>query len=495
LWLAWQKRFNLLSLTIAILSISFLLNVSKVRSDAVAAFYSPQTRFWELLVGSVLAYLTLYKQNLGNAAKQKLDVYLGAIIYAHAPEANGNTRRNVQSLLGLTLIIVGALMITKQKHFPGWWAMLPTMGAMLIISSGASAWLNRAVLSNRVLIWFGLISFPLYLWHWLLLSFARIMAGETPDYRIRLAAVVVSIALAWLTYQFIEKPLRFGKHSQVKIIILFLLMLVVGCVGYDCYLRDGLAKFRFPKIVQELTQYNYDHTAEYYQGACLLAPEQDYSAFNACEALYEENKKPSIFLWGDSTAAHLYSGYNTSFGNKFNITMRTASSCPPILNMEVEGRPHCKKINDSIFELIKTEKFDKVVLEAVWGDCDWQQLEATINQLRQIGITNIDLIGPVPRWTDNLSRLLYLQFKADRFHQIPERMAFGLRQDVIQLDALMADFAQKLKVNYISPIKILCNEQGCMTRLGNTGDTLMAYDHIHLTDKASQFLVSKFPEN
>ncbi|MDO9392637.1 MAG: acyltransferase, partial [Methylotenera sp.] len=173
LWLAWKKRFNLLTITILVAVISFALNISKVHSDAVAAFYSPQTRFWELLVGSVLAYMTMHRRSLSPKFKHKLDMWLGQIIYAQAPEANGKTLHNVQSLLGAFLILAGLLIITKERHFPGWWAVVPTLGALLIISAGVHSWFNRVVLSNRVLVWFGLISFPLYLWHWPLLSFVR----------------------------------------------------------------------------------------------------------------------------------------------------------------------------------------------------------------------------------------------------------------------------------------------------------------------------------
>ncbi|MDP3004588.1 acyltransferase, partial [Methylotenera sp.] len=82
LWLAWKKRFNLLTITILVAVISFALNISKVHSDAVAAFYSPQTRFWELLVGSVLAYMTMHRRSLSPKFKHKLDMWLGQIIYA-----------------------------------------------------------------------------------------------------------------------------------------------------------------------------------------------------------------------------------------------------------------------------------------------------------------------------------------------------------------------------------------------------------------------------
>lgn len=64
LWFAWKSRFNLLAMTFSVVAVSFVLNVRGIRTDAVAAFYSPQTRFWELLVGSVLAWLTLHKRNV-----------------------------------------------------------------------------------------------------------------------------------------------------------------------------------------------------------------------------------------------------------------------------------------------------------------------------------------------------------------------------------------------------------------------------------------------
>jgi peptidoglycan/LPS O-acetylase OafA/YrhL len=499
LWFAWKQRLNLLTITITILIISFALNIGKVHNDGVSAFYSPQTRFWELLTGSVLAYITLYKQNLFATFKQKLDAWLSLIIYANEPEVKGNTLRSVQSLLGATIIAIGIIVITKEKSFPGWWAVFPTVGAVLIISAGMGAWLNRAVLANRVLVWFGLISFPLYLWHWPLLSFARIMEGGKPSQGIRSAAVVIAIALAWLTYKLIEKPIRFGNHSKAKTIILFVLMLGIGFTGYYDYKNDGLG-FRFPKIVQSLTQ-EYVHDKEWVGTFCFLDQYQDYTAFNdpafkACQSQPEDNNKPSIFLWGDSIATAMYPGYKTSFGSQYKIITRTGSSCPPLLNVDAADRPSCKKNNDYIFELIKKEKPKKVVLIAIWSVYDWKRLEGTIEQLRQSGITNIDVVGPVPFWMDKLPRLLYLQFKADKFHRIPERMADGLRKEVFQVDSAMEDFTKKLKVNYISPIKILCNESGCITTVGgqgNVGDVPIVYDKLHLTNKGAQFLVSKFP--
>lgn len=488
LWLAWKKRFNLLTLTIAVATISFALNISNVRNDAVAAFYSPQTRFWELLTGSVLAYMTLHKQNLSHKFKHWLSRTI------RAPETNGTTLRNLQSIFGAALIVISILVITKEMQFPGWLAMLPTLGTALLISAGAQAWLNRVVLSNRLLVWFGLISFPLYLWHWPLLSFARILEIGTPSLEIRIAAVLISIVLAWLTYKLIEKPIRFGKHGQAKTNTLLILMLAVGYGGYNSYERGGMG-FRFPKIVQEITQFKYDNTIPTRKGHCFLFPEQNYSAFNTCESQTDENKKQSILLWGDSHAAHLYPGYKDSFGGAYEIIQRTTSACPPILNIEIANRPHCKNINERILELVKNKKPTRVVLAAAWTGYDYKKLEGTVFQLRAAGITNIDLIGPVPHWIDGLPKQLYLRIMLDKLHRVPERMTSGLNQNALQLEPLLLDFSKRLKVNYISPMRILCNQQGCITRLGENADSLTAWDYAHLTEMSSRFLVSQFPKN
>lgn len=492
LYFAWECRFNFLILAVTIVVISFSFNVSIRHSDPVQDFYSPLTRFWELMMGSILGYLMLKKISLWENSMQMFRAASGKAGTTAKPA--GTLLRNVQSILGALLIGIAVLLVNKERAFPGWWALLPTVGTYLIISAGQHAWLNRTLLSHRILVWFGLISYPLYLWHWPLLSFVRILKSEeTPAGEILIAAVLISIVLAWLTYRLIEKPIRIGKHSKAKSITLTALMVVVGYVGYNCYMREGLG-FRFPKIIQELTQYKHVDKAGPVD-ACFLNPEQNYSAFKECESLPNEANKQTLLLWGDSNAGHLYDGYKASFGDEFNIIMRTASSCPPILNLEFPNRPFCKEINDYIFEFIKKERPNKIVLEAVWNEYDWKKIEGTITQLRNIGVTNIDLVGPVPRWIDGLPKQLYLRFKADRSQQIPYRMKSGLKQNVFQLEPLMSDYSKQLGVNYISPTKILCNEFGCITRLGETKDTLTAFDEEHLTEMGSRFLVSKFPKN
>lgn len=172
LGLVWKRRLNFLAITVLVAVVSFTINVFTASSDSVADFYSPLSRFWELMMGGMLAYLTLHKPHL-------------------FPE---NT--NIQSAIGLLLIVIALACIDQQRAFPGWWALLPTSGAFLVISSKPTDWANRYLLGNRVMVWIGLISYPLYLWHWTILSFLRITESGIPPVRIRIAAVLASLFLA-----------------------------------------------------------------------------------------------------------------------------------------------------------------------------------------------------------------------------------------------------------------------------------------------------------
>jgi peptidoglycan/LPS O-acetylase OafA/YrhL len=493
LWLGWKFRLNLLAVTLIVAAASFALNIAEAAGDVVADFFSPQTRFWELMAGSALAYGTFYRQRVIDMLGKTPFAWVGLVNLAQPAEADRESQRDLRSVLGLLLIAAGALLINGDDRFPGWWALLPTLGTALIISAGIDAWLNRLVLSNRALVWVGLISFPLYLWHWTLLSFARILEGETPAPEIRAAAVALSIVLAWLTYWLIERPIRFGKHAKAKTLALLVLMMAAGLTGYSFYERNGLTS-RLPVTVQDLTQYAYDYKLGYRAGTCFLMPEQDYTAFSACEPVGRQGKR-SILLWGDSHAAHLFPGYKASFGDSSNLIQRTASGCPPILDMDIGNRPYCRKINDVVFESIQTQRPEKIVLAARWELYDWKKVARTIDRLRKIGIDDIDLVGPVPRWKERLPILLYQHYQSDPMHRIPERMTDGLDQQIVQLDPVLAEFAREQGVNYLSPQKVLCDSSGCITRFGITGDTLTAWDYSHLTEIGSRFVVSNFPKD
>ena len=181
----------------------------------------------------MLAWFSLYKKGAFAHIKDNIDAFLASVIYRDKQESNGQTLANVLSFLGLLLLIYGLWRIKKTLGFPGKWALVPVLGATLIIAAGAKAWANRIILSNKVAVWFGFISFPLYLWHWPILSYGRIVYSERPPIEFRLLAVFASILLAWLTVKFIEKPFRFGKQrNRLKVATLCCSVLVMGFLGF-----------------------------------------------------------------------------------------------------------------------------------------------------------------------------------------------------------------------------------------------------------------------
>lgn len=310
LWLAYKFKLNLLGMTLVIACISFVLNIISVQANPVAAFYSPQTRFWELMVGSVLAYLKL--KNTDQYADLNYSVIKDTWLTAFGKRFNrllfgvGGGQANVGALLGLFFIFVGFIFIKKDSYFPGWWAVLPTVGAALILASDSQAWLNRKILSNPVLVWFGIISYPLYLWHWPLLSFARILNGELPSAGLRLVLVFVSIVLAWLTYWFIERPVRFGKHGKLKIMVLIVGMIGVGCAGFVSFKNGGFSS----RAVVSLNESRLSGMEGGDQGMsindCGISEAEGKLLYASC--LRDKRQPPRFALIGDSKAGAIYGG-------------------------------------------------------------------------------------------------------------------------------------------------------------------------------------------
>ena len=143
-----------------------------------------------------------------------------------------------------------------------------------------------------------------------------------------------------------------------------------------------------------------------------------------------------------------------------------------------------------MLQLIKSVRPQKIVLAANWTRYDWRKIGATIAQLRGAGFGDIDLVGPGPQWAMSLPVQLYRKFKSDPSVAVPRRMAFGLKQNFTELDAQLAAYAAELNVNYLSPARIFCDKDGCLTRLGETGDTITFWDCCHLTDAGFRFLMT-----
>lgn len=267
LFLAWKRKFNLLIITILVAVVSFYLNLHFVKTHAAETFFWPVGRFWELLSGSVLAWLLLYKGEWLEKLKLWIDKYLVRII--HSSDIDGSTVSNVMSFFGLLLLAYGVIRINEGLTFPSTWALIPVLGAVLVIASGSKSWLNRLFLMNPIAVWFGLISYPLYLWHWPILSFLRILETEMPHRDARVAAVFLSIILAWLTYILIESPIRFGSlKRKVNSLIIAIILFAVGGLGYYVSNADWTESNGYEDVIfkRKGFEYAFGSSLKWYKG-------------------------------------------------------------------------------------------------------------------------------------------------------------------------------------------------------------------------------------
>jgi len=485
LYVAWKRGINAFRFSVVLAIISFATNVWLVHRDPVSAFYLILPRFWEILAGSLLAQSGARSTPanprgtapLGDGQWRRLDGAMG---------------RNLQSAVGVALVMIAVVVLDKRAAFPGFWALLPVCGTLLMISAVPRAWLNRGVLSNRAMVWIGLVSYPLYLWHWPILVLLRLTSAEVPSASARLAAVAASVVLAWLTYILVDKPLRYGRYGARKVFALCTIAAAIGVAGATAYALNGVPS-RFSESLGKLANFKYDYRIDYREGSCFLREEQDASSFGNCTNSSPAGAK-SIVLWGDSHAAHLYPGLKASLEGTFKLTQLTASGCPPIVGIEIEGRPHCKAVNDYVLHRIITERPERVLLVASWaGGWDSRRIVDTIRALREGGIQGITLVGPVPHWKDGLPRALYLFSQQDALlHRVPQRTRFGLITTE-PIDTAMRELAKAEHVAYLSPWNVLCDANGCLTRTDSGSGNPIQFDVVHLTAEGSRFLVAHLP--
>ncbi len=270
LWLAWWQRFNLIWVTLLVAVLSFYFNVWFVASKPTEVFFWPFGRFWEMLSGSVLAWLMLYKRDALDRAKMRVDTFIGRAVPLWIVPGKLALTENVMALGGLCLLIYGFTEISSNVPFPSIWALVPVCGAILIIAAGATAWSNRIFMMNPVAVWFGLISYPLYLWHWPILSFLQIVeSGELPHRNERILAVILAVILAWFTIRFVERPLRFGHRSvRLKIVGLTGAMFCVGMAGLVISRTDFSESRRLEDLLIKRpgAEHIYGSSSKWYRG-------------------------------------------------------------------------------------------------------------------------------------------------------------------------------------------------------------------------------------
>ncbi|UUY06993.1 acyltransferase [Pseudomonas sp. J452] len=351
LWAAWKLRLNLLTITLGLTAASFCLNIDMIRKDEVATFYLPFTRAWELMAGSLLAWICIYKHT-------ELQRFICNLAMAGGDPAHHGAAATAASALGLLMIGLPFLVLDKNSEFPGWTASFSVAGTILVIAAGQSSWINRVLLGSKIAVFFGLISFPLYLWHWPLLAFARIMEDGNASREIRAAAVVSSIILAYATMKLIENNLRFRKHWSVPVSLL-LIMALIGAAGAYIYTNGGIPS-RTTEFNQRLDQFKGTAPEFVVSKQCL----EKHPLAKSC--MESPDRKTDVMIIGDSHARRLFPGLASIYEKQGRgILALGGSGCPPFIDIESGQRssqPRCAPLMKHAFDLALQAEIKTVFL-------------------------------------------------------------------------------------------------------------------------------------
>jgi len=240
LWLTLTNRMKSMAFVISIAICSFVWSVYVTKENQPSAYYLPFSRFWELMAGGMLAHAETFTRSKNISI---LDFIARNKIFGWCGKARSQLNvilANLFSALGLFLVISALVVQYPLNSFPGGYAALPVLGAALLIIAGPSALINSKLFSNRLAIYIGLISYPLYLWHWPIIVFNHIIHSGDVSKKSVFLSLAITFVLASATYHFVEKPIRLNaKWHSKKAMALTALVLLCGVSGYIVNVNDG----------------------------------------------------------------------------------------------------------------------------------------------------------------------------------------------------------------------------------------------------------------
>ena len=452
-----------------------------------ATFFLLPTRGWELAIGALIAFYFLYKKEQA------------AFISSH------KVTSEVLGSLGLALIFYSVFAFSKSTPFPSLYALVPTIGTALIIIFSTAKTIVGRLLSTKLMVGIGLISYSTYLWHQPLFVFARHRSLAEPSVAFLLILSALSIVLAYFSWRFVEMPFRDKKAINRKKIfgfavvgsIAFAAIGIAGHInnGYDKRINDsGIPLADISKKI--VTNYGLSDDCE---DKFTLSPD--------CRT----SDEPEILIWGDSYAMHLIPGIMAS-NPSAKIIQMTKSVCGPFFDVApvsakypVSWAKECLEFNESVHDWLKTNKTVKyVVLSSNFGKYfgDYQLLIndklydgskelatehfiATLDELKNMGIIPI-VFSPPPQNAENIGEcLVKAQFYGDDLN-----VCNFSRDSVTKNSNEVLKFFTTISKSYkvVSIDKVICETGLCKASFD---ETFIYRDDGHLSRSGSALLGQK----
>jgi peptidoglycan/LPS O-acetylase OafA/YrhL len=452
-----------------LLALSLALNVALMPNYDKTAFYLIFSRAWELLIGSILG--------------------LGFV-----PEARSSLQREMGGVLGLLAIAVAVYAYDSTTPFPGVAAVLPCIGAALVIWAGQGSTLVARLLSVRPLVFLGLISYSLYLWHWPLIAFIRVSTNAVLSPAMQVAVACASLLLATLTWWFVEKPFRRRGASGLSARTIFWsgglgIGLLTAC-GLGIVMLHGMPQ-RYSKEVLDLADGARDRSP--LRRKCHSDGNRIGTYDKTC--VIGAAVPPKIIVYGDSHGAEL-SAVLGALAEPRNASVReiTSSACPPALGYATPDRPRCAEYNAAMVKSLSSLPPATIIVTANaadWplesGDPRWPGFKATVAALKSAG-HRVIIYGPAPNHTHGVP----VPAKLARWAKSgldPKDYDFdpGMSQ-FLGVEARMREIASDEHATYVPLAQAYCSELRCKPYLDGT---VLYLDDNHLSMSGAKLLATK----
>jgi len=442
------------------------------RDDFDASFYLPVARFWELMLGCLLAYrATRYVPS------------------ARTPRALSG----LLAALGLALVAGSIIWLTRADAvaMPGAWAALPTFGACALILAGPDAWINRTILSNRVFVWFGLISYPLYLWHWSLLVYSDFLSGGDAGPGLRMGVLAISVLLAWLTYRFAENPMRKHSHAPVKVAALCVLVFGTGIAGLATYLGNGF-EGRQGAISRGISD-------------DLILPLATRKSDGSCERMLHLDVDPGVVCISNSSAPRLLvvgDSHAMSFASaalvgkqRLDVALIAVHGC---LTYATYASENCNQVGDEALRALeRLPSVDTVAIAYAFGYSDSDPhyadaIEKLVGHLRPAG-RRIVIVLDAPKLQDDVHNCIHRNLEIGDHGEsscMPSRRDAEQRQAAYR--AAMSRFGgggPNAFVSVFDSFDSLCDSSLCQ---GMDESRIFYFDSNHLSISGSGRVLDDF---
>jgi peptidoglycan/LPS O-acetylase OafA/YrhL len=454
-------------IVIGLFAVSFAGSVWTTKHAHDSAFYLPFSRAWELLTGAILA----------------LNI---------APAIRSRWLRETASMVGLGSILFASMTYSASTSFPGFAALLPCAGSALIIAAGRfGTSIVGKVLSFPPIVFIGLASYSIYLWHWPLIVFTKMeLFFPLPQGHLAyaLSIIVLSLGLGALSWRIIEQPFRVRQPQKTSSSKVFGIAAVAiacsACAAVVLLSLNGL-KSRFPANAIEVAEM-LDTPQEMRIGTCFITTKHRFDEFRPDLCMKIDPAKKNYLLLGDSHSAMLWYGITKQMPNA-NILQASVSGCNPIFNSPI--RDNCGQMMRYIFnEFLPSHAIQAVFLAARWStEADFEDVRGTVGWCRGHNLA-VYVLGPVLEYDAPLPKLLAYSI-AFNDPDLPER---HMVKRFFDLDAAMRAKAEGVwKVHYVSIIDAECQKGRCIRYADTRSALALMGDDNHLSNAGSVSVVQK----